>query len=57
MALLKDYSPERLAELERETAGRYEAFRAMGLTLNMARGKPAPEQLDLSDPLFNVTRE
>ena len=26
----------------------YEGYKAMGLSLNMARGKPSPEQLDLS---------
>lgn len=55
--LLRDYSPEALARFEREAAERYEAYKAKGLALNMARGKPSPEQLDLSDPLFNLTRE
>ena len=55
--LLKDYSPEALARFEREAAERYESYKAKGLSLNMARGKPSPEQLDLSDPLFDLTRE
>ncbi|MBC7452504.1 MAG: aminotransferase, partial [Massilia sp.] len=29
----------------------YEAFKQRGLTLDMSRGKPAPEQLDLSNAL------
>jgi aspartate/methionine/tyrosine aminotransferase len=33
---------------------RYEGFRRQGLALNMARGKPAPEQLDLSNPLLDL---
>lgn len=30
----------------------YEAFRQLGLKLDMSRGKPAPEQLDLSTQLL-----
>ena len=56
MQLLKDYTPEELDRFEREAKATYEAYRDRGLSLNMARGKPAPEQLDLSDPLFNLTR-
>ena len=56
MNALRKYSAEALAEFERETKQRYEEYKAMGLSLNMARGKPAPEQLDLSDPLFDLTR-
>ena len=54
---LKEFSPEALERFEREAREKYEAYQAMGLSLNMARGKPAPEQLDLSDPLFDLTRE
>jgi DNA-binding transcriptional MocR family regulator len=43
----------------RETAGlgenvreRYDALKASGLELNLTRGKPAPDQLDLSAPLL-----
>ena len=57
MKALRDYSPDELARFEREALEKYEAYRAKNLSLNMARGKPAPEQLDLSDPLFNLTRE
>ncbi len=31
---------------------RYQAFRKRGLTLNMARGKPSPEQLDLVNAML-----
>ncbi len=31
----------------------YEDYKGKGLSLNMARGKPSPEQLDLSQPLFD----
>jgi DNA-binding transcriptional MocR family regulator len=33
---------------------RYEGFKRQNLALNMARGKPAPEQLDLSAPLLEA---
>jgi DNA-binding transcriptional MocR family regulator len=33
---------------------RYEAFRAQKLSLNLGRGKPSPEQLDLSNGLLSV---
>ena len=31
---------------------RYDAFKQRGLKLDMSRGKPAPEQLDLSNALM-----
>lgn len=33
---------------------RYQAFKDQGLKLNMTRGKPAPEQLDLSNTMFSL---
>jgi hypothetical protein len=33
---------------------RYHAFRAQALSLNLGRGKPSPEQLDLSNGLLGV---
>ena len=39
-----------LASLEEEVA----AVRARGLKLDMARGKPAPEQVDISRPLLDI---
>ncbi len=32
---------------------KYEEYKGKGLSLNMARGKPSPEQLDLSQPLLD----
>ena len=35
-----------------ELKAQYRAFQARGLTLDMSRGKPAPEQLALSTPIL-----
>ena len=35
----------------------YDRYQKMGLSLNMARGKPNKEQLDLSNGLFSVLKE
>ena len=37
-----------LLENQEELRSRYEAFKARGLSLDMTRGKPCPEQLDLA---------
>lgn len=54
---LRELSEAELACFEKETRARYDAFKARGLSLNMARGKPAPDQLGLSDNLLNLTLE
>ena len=44
-------------ELEKEYGNlvkRFEEFKGMGLNLNMARGKPSKEQLDLSLPMLDT---
>ena len=33
---------------------RYQQLKAQGLNLDMTRGKPSPEQLDLSLPLLGL---
>jgi DNA-binding transcriptional MocR family regulator len=38
-----------------ESLAQYQAFKQQGLKLDMSRGKPAPEQLDLSNALLNAT--
>ncbi|MCR4656037.1 MAG: aminotransferase class I/II-fold pyridoxal phosphate-dependent enzyme [Lachnospiraceae bacterium] len=48
---MKDYknmSREELLSLKDQLTGEYEAIKQKGLSLNMARGKPSPSQLDLS---------
>ncbi|MCL1879598.1 MAG: aminotransferase [Actinomycetia bacterium] len=54
---MKSYQKMNAAELQAELAvlqEAYDAFQARGLKLNMARGKPAPEQLDLSHGLLTA---
>ena len=41
-----------LHTLQHQTLREYEDFRARGLVLDMTRGKPAPEQLDLANDLL-----
>ncbi len=43
-----------LEALERELTEEYQDFKGLGLKLSMARGKPAPEQLDLLTDMYYV---
>jgi DNA-binding transcriptional MocR family regulator len=45
---------EGLVSLRARLEGRYQEFRARGLTLNMARGKPSEAQLSLSQRLLEL---
>ena len=54
MNRIADFNDEDLHTLRREVRREYEIFRARGLALDMTRGKPAPEQLDLANDLFGV---
>ncbi len=46
------YTREELKELEEKLAEEYAAWKEKGLSLNMARGKPAAAQLDLSSEML-----
>ncbi|MCQ2432138.1 MAG: aminotransferase [Clostridia bacterium] len=54
MKAYKDYTTEELKELETVLKIRYKEFQSRGLQLNMARGKPCSEQLDLSMGMMDV---
>ncbi len=54
---ITEYSKEQLEALERELAAQYEEFAARGLTLDMSRGKPGPNQLDLTNGLLTALDE
>ena len=52
MSRIADLNEEDLRALRDKVRADYEAFRARGLKLDMTRGKPSPEQLDLSNGLL-----
>ena len=54
---MKEYRNLTRPELEAELAAvraEYDALKAKGLQLNMARGKPGKQQLDMVSGLFDV---
>lgn len=53
MDLMK-MSREELVSAQADLKKKYEDFKAMGLKLDMSRGKPGPEQLDLSEGILTV---
>ena len=53
MVLYSKLSSEQLRAKFEETKQIYEEFKAKGLDLNMARGKPSPTQLDMSMDIFD----
>jgi hypothetical protein len=52
MSRIADFKEEALHTLRHQVFREYETFRARRLTLDMTRGKPAPEQLDLANDLL-----
>lgn len=50
----RDLSKEELLALQSELQAAYEEEKAKGLKLDMSRGKPGKEQLDLSMPMMDV---
>ncbi len=54
MAPYQDMTIAGMNSLKEALELRYSACLTRGLDLNMARGKPAPDQLDLSMPMLNV---
>lgn len=55
MDSLLTLSQEQLSAFEAEALKKYNEYVDAGITLNMARGKPAPEQLKLSDNLLKLS--
>jgi len=55
--MIKSYKALSKAELEQEFEAlkkQYEEYKAKGLKLDMSRGKPAPDQLDLTEGMLSV---
>lgn len=53
MSLYSELSKEQLHAKFEEVKQQYDEFKARGLNLNMARGKPSPAQLDMSMDIFD----
>jgi DNA-binding transcriptional MocR family regulator len=49
---LADLSPAELSDLHQQLTARYDELKAAGLKLDLTRGKPSSEQLDLSNELL-----
>ena len=54
MGPIADLKDDDLRALRRQVRQDYEAFCARGLKLDMTRGKPAPEQLDLANAMMTL---
>ena len=51
---IPELKQEDLGALRNQVRAEYEAFGARGLILDMTRGKPSPEQLDLANDLLDL---
>ena len=54
---LSDLPTDELARLESQLAAEYETLAGENLALDLTRGKPSPEQLDLSERLLSLPGE
>ena len=54
MAELKKYSKEELLSFKAQLTEEYNSYKAKELKLDMSRGKPAKDQLDLSNGILDV---
>lgn len=54
MQAYAEYEQAELIELKKELENEYAQHQAKNLALNMARGKPASDQLDISMPLLDI---
>jgi hypothetical protein len=54
---LSDLSHDELVAMHEEQSREYDALLALGLKLDLTRGKPSPAQLDLSNELLTLPGE
>lgn len=52
--LLTEMNKEELSAFRSECEKEYEGYKSKGMKLDMSRGKPSTEQLDLAMPMFDV---
>lgn len=52
--LLTEMNKEELSAFRSECEKEYDGYKAKGMKLDMSRGKPSTEQLDLAMPMFDV---
>ena len=51
---LSEMNKSELISFKNSVQDEYDAFKSLGLKLNMARGKPSSEQLDLTMPMLDI---
>ena len=56
MQAFENFSKDELIKRKNELTEEYESYKKLGLKLDMSRGKPCTEQLNLSDDLFKYTQ-
>lgn len=54
---LKDLTAQQRAELKADVQGKYDELKSRNLTLNLTRGKPSSEQLDICTDLLSLPGE
>ncbi len=52
--MLTEMNGEQLSAFKEQCVREYEGYKAKGMKLDMSRGKPSTEQLDLAMPMFDV---
>ena len=50
--MYKDLTPKQIKQEREIVEKKYDEYKALGLKLDMSRGKPAPMQLDLTDDML-----